>query len=188
MWDTVKSILYGQQKTNENVSSIKDSNNFLTINLAIFGEFNNYFSSLGTTIANKVFTSPNSSYISCANKISRNTKSLFYNLVNGSIIANLINLLKKSHSNIHDSATNNIQEILSLCDLLHYYISNFQYFLKMFKYSTVVPLCTSEGKLLKNYYRLIAITNNTISKLTEKCIKWTKYIFNPEKYFQEVHR
>lgn len=168
IWDTI------QEAANEyhnatNIGCVKtDSGQVVTDTLEIANEFNDFFSSIGLNLAQKITSIPQENETIC-------NRSMFLRPVTESELITVIGSLKNTSSCGDDGITSitlKTYHTYLLKPLLHLINSIFATgnYPKLFKNSVIIPIHKAGDKTDKNNYRPIALCS-VLSKVVEKCIK-----------------
>ena len=143
-------------------------------------EFAKYFSSVGTTYANRIDQSKTDIH-TYLKRISRNQETLYLTPTSGSEITNLINSLPNKNSKGHDDISNNMLKQLHtsiaqpLTIIFNKSLSEGK-FPDLMKLADIVPIHKTKEKFLRTNYRPISLLI-TVSKLLEKVIYKRTYSF-----------
>ena len=143
-------------------------------------EFAKYFSTVGTTYANKI-DQPNTYINTYLTRIKINQHTLYLTPTSNSEIITLINKLPNKNSKGHDDISNNMLKQLHASIALPLTIIFNKsltegHFSDLMKLADAVPIHKSKEKFLKTNYRPISLLI-TMSKLLEKIIYKRTYSF-----------
>ena len=136
-------------------------------------EFAKYFSSVGTTYANKI-DQPKTDIHTYLTRINRNPETLYLTPTSTSELTNLINSLPNKNSKGHDDISNNMLKQLHtsitqpLTIVFNRSLSEGK-FPDLMKLAGIVPIHMSKEKFLTTNYRPISLLI-TVSKLLDKVI------------------
>ena len=196
-WDGIKSIINISNMKSMSLSSLNVNNKINTNPVDIANCFNDYFSNIGSKLADKIFPSKydHLHYLKCSNPV-----SIFIKPTSKTEILNLISTLNNSKSSGPFSIptdifkmTGNIMaspltEIINLSFSTGIYPNNL-------KIAKIIPVFKNKGSILQcNNYRPISLLSN-INKIFEKLMYTRLYnfldihncIYNLQFGFREKH-